>query len=139
MHVQTGTPLLFTASSGQLNAPGTTQVPNQIAPFHRLKGIGTTTHWFDPSAFVQPTGAVLGNMGQNLFGGPGYFNLDSSLFRSFHIHESLVFQLRMDAFNTLNHPNFSNPDTTLSDPSFGQVTAITGSARSLQFAGVLNF
>jgi hypothetical protein len=138
-HVQSGTPLLFTASSGQLNAPGTTQVPQQIAPFHRLKGIGTQNDWFDPTAFAQPVGPVLGNMGQNVFSGPGLFSLDSSLFRTFVIHESVNFQFRMDAFNTLNHPTFSNPDTTLTDASFGQVTATSGAARTLQFAGIINF
>jgi hypothetical protein len=139
LHVQSGTPLLFTASSSQLNAPGTSQVPNQIAPFHRLKGIGTQNHWFDPTSFVQPAGAALGNMGQNVFSGPGLVTFDSSVFRTFPIRESMTFQFRMDAFNTLNHPNFSNPDSTLTDASFGQVTSTTGSARTLQFAGVFNF
>ena len=139
LDLQTGTPLLFTASGSQLNAPGTTQVPNQIQPFRRLHGIGTQALWFDPTSFSQPTGAVLGNMGKNVFSGPGDLTFDASAARSFPIRESIALKLRMDAFNALNHPTFSNPDTTLTDSAFGQVTTTAGAARTLQFAATLSF
>jgi hypothetical protein len=139
LDIQTGMPLFFTASNSQLNAPGNTQVPDQIHPFKRLHGIGTQSLWFDPTSFVQPTGAVLGNMGKNVFSGPGGLTFDASIARSFSIRESMALKLRMDAFNALNHPVFSNPDTTLTDSSFGQVTSTAGSARTLQFAGTFTF
>jgi hypothetical protein len=139
LKVQTGTPLLLTADATQIDAPSNIQVPNEIKPFTRLHGIGVSKDWFDPTAFSQPVGPVFGNTGQDVYSGPGLFTLDSSLFRSFPIRESLALRLRMDAFNVLNHPNFANPTTSLTSSSFGQVTSTVGAARTLQFAGTLTF
>ena len=47
---------------------------------------------------------------RNMFRGPGYFNLDMSLFRNFRIREKATFGVGMTAYNLLNHPNFANPD-----------------------------
>lgn len=140
-----GTPLFFQASSSQLNAPGTRQVPNQVAPFHRLHGIGTSRPWFDPSAFVQPAGAVLGNVGQNVYSGPALVTFDSSLQKDIAIHEGVGLTLRMQAFNALNHPVFANPNTNLTSTSFGQVTSTLGNggssvgSRAVQIAARLHF
>jgi hypothetical protein len=139
----TGTPLFLTASASQLNAPGNTQVPNQVKPFRKLYGVGTTKSWFDTTAFTQPVGAVLGNVGKDVFSGPGLFTFDSSLTRNIPIHENWAVQLRADAFNTLNHPNFANPGVSLTSTTFGQVTQTFPTAnqgsRMLQFAATLNF
>src|SRR5262249_48066878 len=93
-----GVPLSFTANGNSLNATGTTQVPNQIAPFHVLGGIDTAL-WFDPSSFVQPTApGVLGNMKRYAFSGPGFFNLDAGVFRHFPIGERVGLEIRAEAF-----------------------------------------
>ena len=136
---QTGSPMLFTASNSQLNAPNSTQVPNQIAAFKKLKGIGTHYLWFDKSAFVQPAGPVLGNMGKNVYSGPGSVSFDSSVIRSFPIHDAVAFEFRADAFNVLNHPTFNNPDTSLTDANFGAVTGTAIANRALQLSGTLSF
>jgi hypothetical protein len=135
---QTGTPLFFTASGSQLNAPGTTQVPNQTGPFVKLKGIGTNSLWFDTTKFSQPAGPVLGNMGKNVYSGPRSVTFDAAVSRVFPIHASVNLQFRVDAFNVLNHPVFSNPDTNLTDSNFGKVTG-AGASRALQFAATLSF
>ena len=141
----TGTPLFFTASATQLNAPGTSQVPNEIAPFHRLHGIGTSHDWFDPTAFVQPTGDVLGNMGQNVYSGPSLVTFDASAQREIAIHDTMGLTLRAQAFNILNHPVFANPSTSLTSSSFGQVTSTLGNggsstgSRALQLAATFHF
>lgn len=139
LSMRTGNPLLFTASAAQLNAPSNIQVPNQTGPFTKLRGIGTKRPWFNTSPFSTPAGAVFGNMGQNVYSGPGQITNNSSVFRSFPVHESMSLQLRMDAFNSLNHPTFANPSTATTSSSFGYVTAITGAPRTLQFAGTLSF
>jgi TonB dependent receptor len=140
MSADTGTPLFLTASANSLNAPGNTQVPNQVKPFRKLGSIGTAKPWFDTTAFVQPTTAAYGNTPKNGFYGPGLVTLDGSLFRTFPIHEALAVQLRADAFNALNHPTFANPGVSLTSTSFGEVTGTAGSnARVLQFAATLSF
>jgi hypothetical protein len=139
LSLRTGTPLLFTASAAQLNTPSNIQVPNQNGPFTKLRGIGTARPWFNTSVFSTPVGAVFGNMGQNVYSGPGQITNNSSIFRTFPIRGMMALQVRMDAFNSLNHPTFANPSTALTSSSFGQVTAITGAPRTLQFAGTFSF
>lgn len=134
----TGTPLLFTASGSQLNAPGTTQVPDETAPFHKLYGIGTSKLWFDTSAFKQPVGSVLGNMGKNVYSGPGSVTFDASAFRTFPVGRRVNLQFRADAFNVLNHPAFNNPNTSLTSASFGEVTG-SSNGRSMQLSAKVNF
>ncbi len=138
-YLQTGSPLFFTASGSRLNAPGTTQVPNQIGPFRKLKGIGTQHLWFDTSAFAQPGGTTLGNMGKNVYSGPGSVTFDSAAFRTFPIHESVDLQFRIDAFNVLNHPTFNNPDANLTDSTFGKVVTPAAGPRGLQLAATIQF
>ena len=130
-----GTPLHFTANS-TLNAPGSTQYPIQIAPFHVLGGVDSNP-WFDTSAFCQPSATVnpatpqcpaipngvLGNMRRYQFSGPGYFNLDASVYRNFPIRERMGFEFRAEAFSVTNTPHFSNPNLGLGNPStFGRIT-----------------
>jgi hypothetical protein len=146
MHVQTGTRLTFLANANQLNAPGSSQLANQVTPFKKLYGIGSSP-WFDTTSFTQPSGAVLGDSGVNILSGPGLFTFDSSVFRAIPIHESLSLELRMDAFNAFNHPVFANPSTSLTSASYGYVTGTAGTGvngtagapRALQFAGTLRF
>ena len=56
-----------------------------------------------------------GNVGRNAFVGPNYKNFDLSLVKDTAITERVSMQLRVDAFNIFNHPNFANPLW----PSFG--------------------
>ena len=136
--LESGTPLFFTDSGSQLNTPNTTQVPNQIGPFRKLHGIGVNHPWFDTSAFVKPDGAVLGNMGKNVYSGPGSVTFDAAGARTFPIHEQISLQFRLDAFDVLNHPTFNNPDVNHNDANFGKVTGAGGS-RALQMAATLKF
>lgn len=147
VHVQTGLPMTFLANANQLNAPGTSQLANQVKPFRKLYGIGTGNPWFDTTAFTQPNGTALGNSGVNIFSGPGLFTFDSSLFRTIRLRESMALELRADAFNAFNHPVFANPNTNLTSASYGYVTGTAGTGvngtagtpRSVQFAATVNF
>lgn len=149
---QAGTPLFFSASSTALNAPGTTQVPVEVKAFQKLKSIGPGHSWFDTSAFaLPPTVAGVptqGNVGKNVYSGPGQLQFNASIFRSFPLRDQAQLQLRMDALNALNHPTFANPSTDMTSSSFGQVTSVTGTSspgiggaapRTLQFAATVSF
>jgi hypothetical protein len=128
-----GTPLRFTADAKSLAANGTSQTPIQIAPFRSLGGIGGNP-WFDTSAFcpvgiatpsagcpVVPNG-VLGNMARYAFSGPGLFNLDAAVFRHIPIKEKMGLEFRAEAFSVTNTPHFSNPSTSFTSTTFGQIT-----------------
>jgi outer membrane receptor protein involved in Fe transport len=56
-----------------------------------------------------PGSQHFGNVGRNAFRGPNYANADFSLAKDTKLTERINMQLRIDIFNILNHPNFSNP------------------------------
>jgi hypothetical protein len=63
-----------------------------------------------------------GNTGRNFFRGPGYFDMDFSLFKDFRVTESgMTFTLGASAYNVLNHANFANPTNSATSGLFGQI------------------
>jgi hypothetical protein len=79
----------------------------------------------NPAAFGPAADDTLGDTGRNAFTGPGFYSLDLSLARAFHLPwlgEAGRFRIRADAYNVLNHANLGNPDNQLYDPTFGVAT-----------------
>jgi hypothetical protein len=73
----------------------------------------------NPAAFAGVSDSI-GTLGRNSLIGPGIYNIDLSLARTFGIPwfgESGRLTLRADAFNVLNHANLNNPDPLLGDTS----------------------
>jgi hypothetical protein len=62
-----------------------------------------------------------GNLGRNVFHGPGTLNTDLRLSKTVHITERYTLTLRGEAFNFFNHTQFFNPDGNINDTTFGQV------------------
>jgi len=75
------------------------------------------------NAFTGPTGFNIG--GRNILRGPGFFDLDLGLGKTFPVYEDKVnLKFRCDAFNSLNHPNFNPPNVDITESSgvpFGTV------------------
>jgi Carboxypeptidase regulatory-like domain/TonB dependent receptor-like, beta-barrel len=68
------------------------------------------------------TQADFGNVARNRFRGPGYFDTDLSIKKSFRITESgVAFVMGANAYNILNHPNFGNPDSSVTSGTFGTI------------------
>ncbi len=67
----------------------------------------------------------------------GSNNLDASLIKNTYISERINFQLRFEAFNALNHPEFDKPDLSPTSSSFGRITNQTNLARSIQLGARL--
>ena len=141
--VVSGTPFTVYANQAQLNTPGTALTANLTGPYHVTHGIGSNTHWFDPTAFSQPAGCTanpctaanvsLGNTGRNQFRGPGYIQDNVSLFKSFPIFREAALEARIDANQLSNTPQFNNPNSgsgsIISASNFGQVTSTLGSGQ----------
>ena len=141
-------------SSTGFNSPGNTLYADLVGPYRQLGGHNRTPGnnaisggqpWFDPTAFanpVQPAGNVqphFGNTHRNQFRGPGVTGVNASIFRGFHIYRESQFQVRVEAFNLLNHPQLTtNPNATVGGGTFGYITSF-GSTRTLQFGGRFNF
>jgi hypothetical protein len=64
--------------------------------------------------------------------------LDLSLAKHFKVGERFDGELRLDAFNVFNHTQFKNPDTTVTDATFGQIST-TYDPRILQLAIHIRF
>jgi Carboxypeptidase regulatory-like domain/TonB dependent receptor len=93
----------------------------------------TANHWIDSSAFVAAAPGTYGNLGYNNLKGPGVFQLNMALSRTFPITEGKTVQLRAEAFNLPNHVNLFAPgaapnagqkgaNVNLTAPNFGQIT-----------------
>jgi hypothetical protein len=95
-------------------------------------GHGLSSPYFDTSAFAPVTQARFGNAGWDSLRGPGYTNLDLSVFRTFPIREPVRVQLRAEALNLMNHPNFGNPDGGVTDgpDNFGIINGINPGSRT---------
>lgn len=61
------------------------------------------------AAFTVPPDGVQGSEGRNDLRGFGLTQVDLSLARKFALTDRVNLQFRTDAFNVLNHPNFTNP------------------------------
>src|SRR5262249_8052087 len=109
---------------------------------------GTPALYFDPCAFLpQPLG-TFGNLARNTLLGPGTAEVDVSVTKNFPIREGKRLQLRAEAFNLPNHPNFQAPTTTTRrifnaagtlSSTAGVLTATTTSSRQIQFGLKLIF
>jgi hypothetical protein len=102
--------------------------------------------YINKAAFTQNAVGTYGTIGRNAFRTPSNYLFDIAVSRTFPIHERLNFQLRMESFNVLNHPNFgpfsasgSGAFTTgLNSGTFGNVTGALD-PRIFQLAGKFNF
>ena len=68
---------------------------------------------------------------RNQLHGPHFLDVDLNLFRNFHIAERANLAIGVQAFNAFNHPNFSNPDATISDPTFGTLGGMVSATTSV--------
>jgi len=139
----TGTPFTVTANGAPLNTPGTILTANLTGSFHKLKGIGPNHPWFDTTNFSQPAGCAgqspctspaIGNTGRNQFTGPGYIQDNFSIFKRFTLYRESGLEVRLDAFQLSNTPQFiitgsSPPNVSLTSGSFGTVTSTLGSGQ----------
>ena len=104
----------------------------------------TPTLFFNKAAFVRhPRG--FGNAGRNIIEAPGFRDVDFSVAKSTRIREAISVQFRAEAFNLLNHPNFTQPNRTVTSADFGRITATRttrgdlGSSRQIQLGVKLVF
>jgi hypothetical protein len=108
--------------------------------------VHTLATWYNPCAFAVPALAP-GQTFSHLFGdarrgslrGPGAYNVDLSLFKTFKLGETRELEFRAEAFNLFNHPQFATPANTVDVAGFsGQVTS-ANSGRELQLALKFSF
>src|SRR6185369_17565782 len=149
---RTGLPINITVTRKASDLPdGNTsgQRPNLIPGVPIYPANQTISNWLNPAAFALPAKGTWGNLGRFVARGPGVFEIDGSLTKTFKLAERVGLNFRAAAFNLLNHPQYKNPSSSLgsftgSSPkpsaSFGKITSIlntgatgTGAPRRVEF------
>lgn len=157
---QTGLPINITdsASSYPADRPNWGAGPKYVSGYRKF-GAGYSHQYLNPcqptgtcanasqyqgsSAYVLvpfgPANAQLtpGTLQRSGVYAPGYQDLDLSVKKVFAFTEKASFQLRMDAFNSLNHTNLSGIIATVNSSNFGQLT--TATPRTVQIGGRIEF
>jgi hypothetical protein len=138
-------------TTSSINAGGQGTSASQINPSVTILGGHNSSYpYFDGTAFINPPGGVLGTTGRDLLIGPGYFQMNASVARTFAFkQEKIKFELRGEAYNLTNTVVYSNPGgsccwTTNSSGAtvyngFGIITGTASSPRYLEVGGYLRF
>lgn len=142
--IQSGLPLTFYMGQDvALDGTFGSQLA-QLAPGITAKNIVVShpnrnafvNNFFNTAAFVPVNNVPLGtygDAGRGLISGPAYNSSDFSVLKDFALRESLKLQFRAEMFNVFNQVNFNNPDTTVTDSTFGVITSAQP-GRVIQFA-----
>jgi hypothetical protein len=133
---QTGLPITPILSYDPTNT-GIIAYPNRI-------GSGTLSNptvqdWFNSAAFVAPTGYSYGNSGRNILRGPGFHNIDLGLSRRVSLTERIGLEIRAEAFNLFNTPQFGFPNNTVGVSNTGAISSVVNPQREIQLALRLAF
>jgi len=147
--VQSGAPMTLIDRGGGsvygFAAPATvTLCPG--ATYKDLVTSGTTAarlyNWINKSAIcrapaIGSDGSTgYGSTGQSIMDGPGQFNTDFSFGKTTAVgglRESAQLAFRVEFYNALNHPQFSNPGTNFGTANFGVVSKTSVAPRLIQF------
>jgi hypothetical protein len=95
--------------------------------------------WFNTGAYSTPDAYTFGNAPRNSLTGPTFTNLDLYLAKRFGLGKDLSLELRIEAYNVLNHANFGQPDPFVDSDSGGTITSLSGPMRELQWGLRLYF
>jgi len=105
----------------------------------------TVNQWFNTSCFNRVSSQQLANnliTLSSLFSGirgDGIYQFDLSLLKNTKLREGLNLEIRAEAYNALNTPQFSAPTTSPTSSAFGTVTTQFSTPRTIQLAGKLVF
>jgi hypothetical protein len=150
---RSGRPFTVTTSTTPLNTPSIGSNPaDQIKDnVEILGGVGRGNSYFDPFAFAVVSEARLGNSGYNSMKGPGVAQWDLGLFRQIGLGGQKTLQVRLEAFNVTNRPQFANPGSNRSSlqlnpdgsirnlNGYTEITSTTGSKSERQVRVGLRF
>ncbi|GGA74548.1 hypothetical protein GCM10011507_27460 [Edaphobacter acidisoli] len=113
---------------------------------NRTAGFSRIAEYFNPAAFNPAAIGTFGNTHRNVYRGPGYEDIDASIFKDFFTERRVHGQFRAEGFNILNHTNLNNPVTTVSSKnsvigtpnSLGTING-SGDPRVFQFGAKILF
>ena len=110
-----------------------TGAPVSIAPAGYRAG-----YHLNAAAYATPAAGQFGSAGRNSITGPNQFTLDTSLARTFRLHDRFNLDVRLDATNLLNHVVFTAWNSITNSTTFG-LPVSNNPMRSLQLTARLRF
>jgi hypothetical protein len=98
------------------------------SPYFNATPIGSSG-----SAFGRPAPGTFGNQPRNDLRGPGWWNVDASLFKRIGLGGVRNLELRLEVQNLFNHINLNNPDSEIgvpgnNNPNAGFITSMAPNA-----------
>jgi hypothetical protein len=128
-----GTPFNVLAPGDSLNAPGNAQHADRVGTPKRTGDLEIGQPIYDVGAWRPVTEVRFGNETRNSVRGPGFTNVDFSVFRHLPLGGSRRVEFRAEVFNLFNSPRWNNPSaggaqigaagTNVTHPLFMQVTS----------------
>ncbi len=82
--------------------------------------------WFNPAAFAPPALGQYGTCGTGLIQGPGLWNVNLAVHKSFQLPRGATLRIDANMMNAFNHPNLANPSTDLDSGYMGQIFGTNG-------------
>ena len=139
-----GRPLSFTLFDGTSLPTYGAQRPNLVGKPRRFHGTDWIDHYFlNPTVFQKPDVFTLGNAPRatGSVRTPFAFNTELSVGKEFPLkREGMNVEVRLEAYNALNHPVFGAPNTSVDDAqNFGIITYTSNGPRQVQLAFKFNF
>jgi hypothetical protein len=133
---QSGSPLNVTSGIDNAFTGVGNQRPNQVSDdFYG----GTLTNYLNRAAFAQPAPGTLGDLPRNAVTGPNFWNVNLAVSRLIALAGTQRLELRLEAFNLLNHFNWGNPASNFNSGQFGRITSQAGDPRIMQFGLKFDF
>ena len=132
----TGSPVNVTQSTDGQNVDNPWQRPNLVAGQSAyLPNKSAVNGWYNKNAFAVST-ATFGTTSRNSLIGTGVKTVSVSVMKNLVMPyaESHNLQIRFEAFNALNTPQFSNPGASFGASSFGLISSTKINNRELQLA-----
>jgi len=133
-----GFPLTVSAGEDSANI-GNCCRPNRVVGVSTELDNATVDKWFNTAAYARAAQGTFGTAGRSEVIGPGIFNCDFSMLKEIRFGRRPYLEFRAEAFNVLNHPNWGEPNTTLSNVAFGRISSTRGDMRQIQFGLKLIF
>jgi hypothetical protein len=144
-----GFPLTASSPSNYSNLVNSASArPQQLRPLH-ITG-RTPDHWFGTSpgvldvcaanvndgtcVFAQQPLNAFGNVRPMSLRGPGYEQVDMSVFKTFPVWREQHLDFRADFFNAFNIASYNAPDNTVTDSNFGAISGTNSTERHIQLS-----
>lgn len=130
-------------ASFQLGAGAFDPVAHDVRFFPAFPTLTTAGQQEGP--YVRPQPGTFGDIARDSLWGPGFFNTNMSIAKTFTLHERGQLRFTAQAFNLFNRPNLGQPSSCVDcGSSSGLITDVVSTAsgttmRALQFAGRITF